>query len=364
MAGKLALAGVGSEGRALARVLLFGHDRDLVRGVHALLRDDGHEVRRIARAAVAPEEERDAGPEVVVCAGDPGGLPRAAAAIGFAAPLLCVHAPDRPGAGEREDRLVDRLASPFMREEFLARVDALVRVRRIVLRHGGSDGPSAARGAGRSLGGRVARFFGRRRSPVSRPAGPYLEVSAQVARWAEGRDGIELGHADRVATYCGMMAGALHLSEAESALLIRAALLHDIGKVALPTGLLTRPGPLTDEQMRLLRTHPERGARLLRALEDASDVTRTVLYHHERADGSGYYGKTGDQTPPTSRVLAVAETFDAMTRSRVRDTVSVEDALDRLEDGRGERYDADCVDALRAALRPRRPSVPVSSIYS
>ena len=95
-------------------------------------------------------------------------------------------------------------------------------------------------------------------------------------------------------------------------------MLHDIGKVALPVEVLRHKGPLEETQMRLVRTHAERGAAILRALDKDEVVADTILYHHEYVDGSGYYGRTAASIPRAARILAVAEAYDAMTTSLVR----------------------------------------------
>jgi len=367
----------------VARILLLGSERNRTEGLRSLLREDGHEVRRHAGVPGWADAERRTVPELVVAAvPSTDDVLRARRPIrrGFAAPVLFVqNESDIHRDFQVEDRLVDRLQSPFMSEEFLGRVDALVRVRRVILRAAGvgrsasaaedataapqgSDDPASADTPWSRIASRVSALLGTRLPRYSRPLAPYLEVAARVAEWADARDGFDPGHAERVANLSGLMADGLGLGDSEATALIRAAMLHDIGKVAIPVELLRMEGPLDDDQMRLLRTHAERGATLLRALDTDADVADAILYHHERADGSGYQGKTLDQTPTAARILAVAETYDAMTRSRVRSTCEPEAALRRLEAGRGTDFDPDCVDALARSLRPRRSYLPVSGL--
>lgn len=359
----------------MARILLLGSDKERVGGLRALLRQDGHQVERGGSPDGWTDRERDVRPEVVIAAvpaTDP--VLRSAPPVrrGFPAPLLFVQRQSDPHRGlDRADRLVDRIESPFMSEEFLGRVDALVRVRRVILRaavrdrgRSGDDADADRSGesAWRRVAGRLAAVLGSRVPRYDKPLGPYLEVAARVAEWADARDGFDPGHAERVANFCGIMADEMRLPDGEAASLIRAAMLHDIGKVAIPVEVLRQPGPLDDDQMRLVRTHTERGARILRALDTTDDVARTILYHHERPDGAGYHGKRADETPRSARILAVAEQYDAMTRSRVRSTLTSEEALRVLEHGRGDAFDPDCVAALSRALRPRRGSLPVSGL--
>ena len=151
------------------------------------------------------------------------------------------------------------------------------------------------------------------------------------------------------------------MGEEETTDLLRAAMLHDIGKVGLPVEVLHQKRPLDENQRRLIRTHPARGAALLLALERDEQVARVVLYHHERPDGGGYYGKT-DDVPRAARVLAVAETYDAMTSSQMRATLESSAALACLSEEKGEAFDAECVEALTDHLRPRRSCIPLSRL--
>ncbi len=185
-------------------------------------------------------------------------------------------------------------------------------------------------------------------------------MASRAAEWADRRDAFEPGHAERVAALSAMMADEMGLGDGEASALLRAAMLHDIGKVSFPVEILRQRGPLDEEQARLMRTHPERGAALLRALDPDEEVARAIQFHHERADGKGYYGKSGDDVPLLSRVLAVAEAYDAMTTSRVRPTLPPPGARAYLLEQRGRQFDAACVDALLEVTRPARPSISLS----
>jgi putative nucleotidyltransferase with HDIG domain len=350
----------------MSGILLVGRDRERARGVRSLLRQDGHEVTWTREVPRWRDLERQIRPDLVVAAvGSAGGVFEACrrSARGFPPPLLFVqHDVDAAEEFHLEDRLVDRLVSPFHVDDLLARVDALIRLRRLVLR--GRPEPRdrrRSRGVG-GLAGRLASLLGRRVPRVSKPREPYLEVVNRVAEWADRRDMFEPGHAERVTSLAALMADGLGLPDSEASALLRAAMLHDIGKVAVPVEVLRKQGPLEDEQMRLIRTHPERGAALLRALDPDDAVANTIRYHHERVDGNGYYGKDADSVPLAARILAVAESYDAMTTSKVRETVSFDGALSILEEKRGSAFDADCVDALVEALRPRPTYVPLSDL--
>jgi energy-coupling factor transport system substrate-specific component len=197
---------------------------------------------------------------------------------------------------------------------------------------------------------------------TERPHAPYLEVAARVAEWADRRDAFTPGHAERVASFSAMIADGLGMAQQETEDLLRAAMLHDIGKVALPVEVLHERRPLEDGQLRLLRTHAARGAALLRALDPDEQVARVVLYHHERPDGTGYHGKSALGVPRAARALAVAEAYDAMTTSLVRAPMAQAAALDHLQRAKGTAYDRDCVEALVDHLKPRTLCIPLARV--
>jgi len=353
----------------MARVLLIGRDKDRTGGIRTLLRQDGYRVTCLRESEGWRAREREIAAELVIASvespesilADPGRPAR-----GFPAPLLFVQqGSDFYRDLHLDERVVDRISSPFMSEELLGRVDALIRVRRVIQRDpalvaGPAEPVEEASAGGRliGLGARVAAVLTSRIPRLSKPLEAYLEVAARVADWADRRDAFEPGHAERVTSFCAMIAETLQLDDHDTASLLRAAMLHDIGKVALPVEVLHQKSPLEESQMRLIRTHPRKGAALLKALDRDEEVANTILYHHERPDGRGYYGLPGGEIPLSARILAVAEVYDAMTSSRVRGPLSSEEALHELRGTRGRSLDGDCVDALVEKLRPRQHSIP------
>jgi putative nucleotidyltransferase with HDIG domain len=132
------------------------------------------------------------------------------------------------------------------------------------------------------------------------------------------------GHSGRVAEYSSLICTELGLSPEESMRIRLSALLHDIGKIGMDQNILTKPGVLTPEEFAILKTHTTRGAEMLRPVPEFADLLAGVELHHESMDGSGYpYGLTGDRIPLMARVIAVADTFDAMTHNR-----AYQDAMD------------------------------------
>jgi len=351
----------------MANILLVGPKRDRVSGVRGLLRQDGHQVSCLRLEDQWRDAEQEIRPDLVVAAVEDtdrvlniGGRK----VSGFPAPLLFVqnetdfcHDPYLP------TRLVDRIISPFLSEELLARVDALTRVRNVVLRDRTLPQDTKEGPAGKpwtNIGKRMTALLGTRVPGFSKPLGPYLEVAARLADWADRRDAFEPGHAERVTGLCAMIAEGLHLSADETASLLRAAMLHDIGKIALPVEVLHQKTPLEEGQIRLIRTHPRRGAALLTALDRDDDVASTILYHHERPNGEGYYGLDSDSTPVAARVLALAEVYDAMTSFRLRTPLPSERALDQLTERKGETVDSDSVEALVDRLRTTPKTIPLA----
>jgi putative nucleotidyltransferase with HDIG domain len=346
----------------MARILLIGPDRERTGGIRSLLRHDGHQVDLFRQVDGWREQEWSSKPDLIVATveaaepvlSDPGPKAR-----GFPAPLLIVqHEADFFHDYHLDERLVDRLSSPFMSEDLLGRVDALIRVRRVIQRDPSvvdEEGPAESGG----LGGKLAALLGSRIPRYVKPLGSYLEVATRVANWADRRDAFEPGHAERVTTFCALIAESLNLDDHATGSLLRAAMLHDIGKIALPVEMLHQTSPLEANQMRLIRTHPRRGVALLRALDRDDEVANVILHHHERPDGEGYYGVAGDEIPVAARILAVAEVFDAMTKSRVREPLPTESALMRLREARGTLYDGDCVDALVDRMKPRAVTIPL-----
>ena len=354
----------------MAKVLLVGRDKDRTGGIRSLLRQDGYRVVCLREVEGWRAREREFLPELVIAAVESPDAVLAdhgRPARGFPAPLLFIqHGADFYRELHLDERLVDRIASPFMSEEFLGRVDALVRVRRVIQRDPALVASTSLPGLDvdpsrrlRGLGGQVAALLGSRIPRLSKPLESYLEVAARVADWADRRDAFEPGHAERVTSFCAMMAEALRVDDHGTALLLRAAMLHDIGKVALPVEMLHQKSPLEESQMRLIRTHPRKGAALLKALDRDEEVADTILYHHERPDGQGYYGLDNGEIPLAAKILAVAEVYDAMTSSRVRGQLSSDEALHQLQSTRGVSLDGDCVDALVDKLKPRPQTIPL-----
>ena len=162
------------------------------------------------------------------------------------------------------------------------------------------------------------------------------------------RDSYTGGHSRRVAEYCSRILKEMKLGGPDRELILSAARVHDIGKIGIPDQILNKPGPLNAEEWALMKTHPERGAEVLARYQDFSRGVAIVLHHHEQWNGSGYpHGLKGLEIPFGARVMAVADSFDAMTSDRpYRSGMSVAKASSILRQGRGEQWDPQVVDAF------------------
>jgi HD-GYP domain-containing protein (c-di-GMP phosphodiesterase class II) len=131
-----------------------------------------------------------------------------------------------------------------------------------------------------------------------------------------------------------------------------AGMLHDVGKLGVPTKVLQKTGPLTEEELAAIQLHPMRGLEIVRQIGFLTEALDGIMHHHERMDGKGYpMGLAGDEIPEFARVIAVADAFDSMTSTRsYRGARSVEEAVAELRKCSGMQFDPVLVDAFIAAL--------------
>lgn len=160
------------------------------------------------------------------------------------------------------------------------------------------------------------------------------------------------GHSGRVAEYSTLICCELGLAQEESMRIRLSALLHDIGKIGMDQNILTKPGFLTPSEFAILKTHPVRGADMLRPVAEFADLLPGLELHHESLDGSGYpHGLKGDEIPIMARIIAVADTFDAMTHNRTyQDAMDGPYALRIIRTMAGTKLDHKAVDAFCRAF--------------
>jgi PAS domain S-box-containing protein/putative nucleotidyltransferase with HDIG domain len=163
----------------------------------------------------------------------------------------------------------------------------------------------------------------------------------------EMRDPYTAGHERRVTRLAEAIGRELELDERRLEALRLAGSVHDIGKIAVPAEILSKPGALHDFEFSLVRCHPGVGADILRSIEFEQPVADIVLQHHERLDGSGYPdGRRGEEMLLEARIIAVADVVEAMASHRpYRPSLGIGAALAEVRDGAGTRYDQAAVDA-------------------
>jgi putative nucleotidyltransferase with HDIG domain len=179
-----------------------------------------------------------------------------------------------------------------------------------------------------------------------------LSFASALVATLDARDRYTAGHSAAVAVYSRDIAKRMSLSEEDQRLVHLCGLVHDIGKVGLPPGLLEKAGALTLEERRQMEQHPVIGERILSKVEDYSDISRIVRHHHERVDGLGYPDSLkDDEIPILSRIIAVADAYNAMTSDRpYRDAMPSRVARLRLAQAVESQFDTTVVAAFEAVL--------------
>jgi len=183
-----------------------------------------------------------------------------------------------------------------------------------------------------------------------------IEVATSFVFLVDLRDRYTGGHSTRVATYCREIGMRMGLDDNDLETVVTAASLHDVGKIGVSDPVLLKEGRLTDEEFGEIKKHPEYGWMVLRNVEGLKEASLIVLHHHERLDGKGYPGRLkGDAIPMGSRIIAVADTFDAMTTNRPYRKALTEDfALEEIERCAGTQLDPDAAAAFLSYMNYRQ----------
>jgi len=194
----------------------------------------------------------------------------------------------------------------------------------------------------------------------------FMGSIQMLAGAVDEKDPYTRGHSDRVTRYSMMIAHELGLTEDFIEIVRISAQLHDVGKIGIEDRILKKPGALTPEEFDVMKTHTTKGATILRPVAQLKDMIPGIELHHESLDGRGYpRGLKGDEIPLLPRIIAVADTFDALTTNRpYQNAHDPQDALKIIHSLAGKRLDPDAVAALttiyqRGEIRIQRPSVPV-----
>ncbi|HEX7087815.1 MAG TPA: HD domain-containing phosphohydrolase [Vicinamibacterales bacterium] len=254
-------------------------------------------------------------------------------------PVLILTAETSPDARQKALSMgaKDFLNKPFDRVEALLRIQNLLETRMLYL----------------ELRGQNERLDQKVRERTHELEEAQQEILARLALASEYRDDETGEHTRRVGHLAALLARELGLSEEEVELIRLAAPLHDIGKIGIPDAVLMKAGRLTPEELTLMKAHTDIGARLLSGsrfplLRLAQEIART---HHENWDGSGYAGLRGAEIPLASRIVAVADAFDALTNDRpYRPATTIRKAVEEIQREAGRQFDPDVVDALVRVL--------------
>jgi hypothetical protein len=204
----------------------------------------------------------------------------------------------------------------------------------------------------------------------------YEATIRSLIQAVETKDAYTRGHSERVARASVLVGRGIGMREDRVASLRYAGMLHDVGKLGVPTHVLRKAGRLTDDEFSAIQLHPVRGREITRDLEFLGEAVAGIYHHHERIDGRGYpLGLKGSEIPEFARVIAVADAFDSMTTTRsYRGARSIEAAVKELRLCKGSQFDPVMVESLAAALEaqgwdasdtvPPDPPVPTASAPS
>jgi putative nucleotidyltransferase with HDIG domain len=181
----------------------------------------------------------------------------------------------------------------------------------------------------------------------------FLGSIRMLAAAIDEKDPYTRGHSGRVAKYSTVIAQEMRMSAEDLDKLKVAALLHDVGKIGVDDRVLKKPGSLTPEEFDIMKTHTVKGANIMRPVSQLKDMLPGIELHHEHMDGRGYpYGLSGPQIPQMARIIAVADTLDAMTTNRpYQSAMDLEYALGRIKALTGSKFDQAVVNALESAVK-------------
>lgn len=180
----------------------------------------------------------------------------------------------------------------------------------------------------------------------------YLESTKALVAAVEARDPCTQEHSHTVSAYAEAIGRRLHLEESMLDTLRAASLLHDVGKIGVPDAILTKPGPLTEDEFKTIQRHPVTALEILSSISFLSDERPIILHHHERYDGKGYpNGLSGENIPLGARILAVADALDTMLSPRTyKEPYPVDRVRTELAEQAGKQFDPNIVEETLALI--------------
>jgi putative nucleotidyltransferase with HDIG domain len=202
------------------------------------------------------------------------------------------------------------------------------------------------------MAGDIEEFIERLKEAAEENRELFIGSIRMLAAAIDEKDPYTRGHSGRVAKYSTLIAQELGLSAEELDTLRISALLHDVGKIGVEDRVLKKPGALTPEEFTLMKQHTIKGANIMRPVSQLKEMLPGIELHHEHMDGRGYpYGLQGTQIPLMARIIAVADTLDAMTTNRpYQSAMDLDYALEKIKALAGPKFDMVVVNALEAAI--------------
>lgn len=199
----------------------------------------------------------------------------------------------------------------------------------------------------------IERYIGDLQRSAQENRELFIGTVKALAAAIDGKDPYTRGHSERVSRFSMAIAQRLGLSDEEVEKIRISALLHDVGKISIDDKILKKPAALTDEEYEIMKGHPQKGYKIMSQIPAMKEFLPGMYMHHEMVNGKGYpQGLTGDEIPLMGKIVAVADTFDAMTTDRpYQKAMKFEDAVARIESFVGTRYDAVVVGAFADACR-------------
>jgi HD-GYP domain-containing protein (c-di-GMP phosphodiesterase class II) len=176
----------------------------------------------------------------------------------------------------------------------------------------------------------------------------FVGTVKALAAAIDGKDHYTRGHSERVSRISIAIGQRLKMSDEDLEKLRISALLHDVGKIAIDDKILKKPAALTNEEFEIMKTHPQKGFKIMSQIPAMKDFLPGMVMHHEMVDGNGYpHGLKGEDIPLQAKIVSVADTFDAMTTNRpYQQGMNLEDSINRIKSFVGTRYDGKVVEAL------------------